>query len=228
MTTPVYWLTWIEAELPEDDAWVAAAEAAVLAGLRFPKRRAAWRLGRYAAKRALAACLADNPPSLSRIAILAAFDGAPEVFVEGGPAPFTLSISHSEGRAFCAVAAGRVALGCDLEKIEPRSAAFVADYFTPAEQTLVEGAANEDRPWLANLIWSAKESTLKALREGLRLDTRSVEVDLSAPQQTAEWRPLNVFFTEQRQPFRGWHRVEAGFVQTVVARPPAGLPIRLR
>ncbi len=227
--TPVYTLTRTEDDLPNDDAWLAPEEAAVLAGLRFPKRRAEWRLGRYAAKQALVACLAGASawPALSSIAIRAAEDGAPEVFVDGNPAPFTLSISHSGGQAFCAVAPGSVALGCDLEKIEPRSPAFVSDYFTTEEKALVEGAAEGDRAWVANLIWSAKESALKALREGLRLDTRSVVVDCPAPQKTTAWRPLVVFFGEQRQPFYGWYRVDGGFVQTVTMRPPPAFPVAL-
>ncbi len=227
--TPVYTLTWNAADLPEDNAWMAPDEAAVLAGLRFPKRRAEWRLGRYAAKQALVACLAEAAaqPALSSIAIRAAEDGAPEVFVDDEPAPFTLSISHSGGQAFCVVAPGSVALGCDLEKIEPRSPAFVSDYFTPEEQALVEGAAAADRAWLANLIWSAKESALKALREGLRLDTRSVVVNLAAPQKTTTWRPLVVFFNERGQTFQGWYRVEGGFVQTVAAHPSPSFPMAL-
>ena len=225
--TPVYTLTWTAADVPEDDVWMAPAEVAVLASLRFPKRRAEWRLGRYAAKQAVAAFLADER-TLPSIAVRAAADGAPEVFLEGGPAPLTLSISHSGGQAFCAIAPGDTALGCDLEKVEPRSAAFVADYFTPEEQALVEGATAADRPWLANLIWSAKESALKALREGLRLDTRSVAVRLSSPQKTTRWHPLAVFFTEQCQTFEGWYRVDGGFVRTVAASPAPGCPVVLR
>ena len=70
-----------------------------------------------------------------------------------------------------------MALGCDLELVEPRSDRFVADYLTAAEQQLVLGAGPE-RDLVANLIWSAKESALKVLRVGLRRDTRSVEVTL--------------------------------------------------
>ncbi len=76
----------------------------------------------------------------------------------------------------CVVAPAGVSLGCDLEVIEPRSAAFVTDYFTRNEQALVERTSKEERPRLVTLLWSAKESALKALHVGLRLDTNSVEV----------------------------------------------------
>lgn len=50
----------------------------------------------------------------------------------------TVSLSHRAGLALCTVAPAGVALGCDLEPVEPRSDAFVADYLTPAERALVE------------------------------------------------------------------------------------------
>ena len=50
--------------------------------------------------------------------------------------------------------------------IEPRSDAFVADYFTIEEQALVARASAADRDRILALLWSGKESALKALREG--------------------------------------------------------------
>jgi 4'-phosphopantetheinyl transferase len=51
----VYWLDQTQADVPAGDEWLCAREAACLARLRFAKRRADWRLGRWTAKRALAA-----------------------------------------------------------------------------------------------------------------------------------------------------------------------------
>jgi hypothetical protein len=59
-------------------------ELAGLAGLRVARRRRDWRLGRRTAKTAVAA-LVDAP--LPEIEIVAAFDGAPEVRIDGAPAP---------------------------------------------------------------------------------------------------------------------------------------------
>ena len=109
------------------------------------------------------------------------------------PAAVTVSISHRSGAAICAVAMSGVDLGCDQEVIEPRSEAFVADYFTEDEQALVARVCEADRSRLVTLLWSAKESALKALREGLRLDTRSVDVSpVDGAFDLNGWRPLRV------------------------------------
>jgi phosphopantetheinyl transferase len=75
----------------------------------------------------------------------------------------------------CAVAPPSAEVGCDLETVEPRSPAFLADYFTDAEPNLVARTPAAMRDRVLTLLWSAKESALKALGSGLRLDTRSVD-----------------------------------------------------
>ena len=107
-----------------------------------------------------------------------------------GPTARKISLSHSSGRAVCAVALSGAALGCDLEEIAPRSDAFVADYFTSEEQSMVAGSSPAGRPLVSTLIWSAKESALKALQAGLRLDTRSLIV--SVDDSSGAWHPLQV------------------------------------
>jgi hypothetical protein len=79
-------------------------------------------------------------------------------------------------------------VGCDLETIEPRADAFVGDFFTANEQTLVERTPAEKRSLLVTLLWNAKESALKALNVGLRLDTTYIDVNLThiAPEQTED------------------------------------------
>jgi hypothetical protein len=47
-------------------------------------------------------------------------------------------------------------VGCDLELIEARSAAFVEQWLAPAERELVRRARATEQAWLTNLIWSAK------------------------------------------------------------------------
>jgi 4'-phosphopantetheinyl transferase len=65
-------------------------------------------------------------------------------------------------------------VGCDIELVEPRSAAFVEQFLTAAEGRTIAAAA--DPALAANLCWSAKESLLKALRVGLARDLRELEV----------------------------------------------------
>ncbi len=223
--TGVLWLEQSAADVPPGDEWLSAGEAARLAGVRFEKRRQDWRLGRWTAKRTVAAwlCLRESPADLARIEIRTTASGKPEVFLGGQPAPFSISISHSAGVAACAVASGETALGCDLETIERRSGAFVRDYFTAAETAAVEQAAEDARRLLVTLIWSAKESALKALGEGLRQDTRAVEVSADASPD-AEWARLQVRHRQAGRVLEGWWKAREGFVRTIVAEPPVGAP----
>jgi 4'-phosphopantetheinyl transferase len=226
----VYWLEQSAADVPVGNDWLSADEALCLGGLRIAKRRTDWRLGRWTAKCALAAHL-EVPATLQvfkKMDIRPAPSGAPEAFFGNRPAAVTISLSHSSGIAICVMTESGVEMGCDLETVEPRSDAFVADYFTVEEQARVARASAADRPWLLALLWSAKESALKALREGLRLDTRSVIVNpLAESCDINGWSPLSVRFTEGRV-FQGWWQHTGNIVRTVVADPPPGSPIPLK
>jgi 4'-phosphopantetheinyl transferase len=241
----VYWLEQAEADVPLEDRWLSAREMLSLSGLRFAKRRADWRLGRWTAKRAIADCL-GLPADLSALAdteIRTAPSGAPQVFFAGQTQPVTISISHRAGTALCTVALSRDSLGCDLEMIERRSDAFTADYFTINERALVESTLVEHQPLLVTLLWSAKESALKALGTGLRLDTNCLEVSfietlLPHSQQhrqdlhlvpmlsvdTDQWRPLRLRYCKT-QVFGGWWRYTDGMVRTVVSAFSFSSPI---
>jgi 4'-phosphopantetheinyl transferase len=113
--------------------------------------------------------------------------------------------------------------GCDLEQVEPRSAGFVSDFLTRAEASYVDNTV--DPAEAANLIWSAKESALKVLRTGLRLDTREVEVTVQTG-QTSGWSPLRVRVPGGRR-LPGWWRRGGEFVLTVVCRSEAPPPVPL-
>jgi 4'-phosphopantetheinyl transferase len=228
----VYWLEQSEADVPKEDDWLSASEAVRLKSMRFAKRRADWRLGRWTAKRALALSLnmPRHPKALAGIEIRPAQSGAPEVFLANQPAWVTVSLSHRGGSAVCAVALSGAALGCDLEIIEPRSDAFMADYFTAEEQAWVAQESVADRSRLLALLWSGKESALKALREGLRLDTRCVTVSLVEAPQSGDangWRPLHVRYGDG-QTFHGWWQHTGDLLRTLVAAPPPGPPILLK
>ena|SRR5579863_5427778 len=229
----ISWLEQAEAEVPADDVWLSANEKSIFDALRFPKRRADWRLGRWTAKLAVAACL--NLPSdlkgLAGIEIRAASSGAPEVFVEGRPGTVSIALSHRNGIALCAVASVEDRFGCDLEFVEPRSSAFFDDYFTNTEKQLIENVNPEQTPELVTLIWSAKESALKALREGLRLDTQCVSVAPSAELQSSNlnerWRSMKVNYAGKRD-FSGWWRVEGALVRTIVSTQSLEIPVRIQ
>lgn len=243
----VYWLIQTQADLPGGYGWLARRERAALETLRIPKRRADWLCGRWTAKQAVRACIGSGEverdrdevrtrehaaepgfetrmaPEWEKIEILAEADGDPAAFLVGSPLPLTISLSHRSGLALCAVAAGRPELGCDIEHIEPRSAGFIADYLTEKERALIEGSPEDARELLANLVWSAKESALKALRKGLRRDTRTLEVglDSGAGSETPpdRWGSLAVRHAAGRVHL-GWWRTEDGHIVTIVADPP--------
>jgi len=221
----IYWLIQTLADVSRDDSWLSAREQAIASRMYFEKRRQDWRLGRWAAKQTVLRYLKlrPDPAVASSLEIIAAPDGAPEAFLHEKPAPISLSISHSAGTAFCAVCSAGIPLGCDLEEIRPREANFAADYLTCEELLAVEKAGHADRDLLITLIWSAKESVLKALRHGLRRDTRSVQV---LPHITIgkNWSPLAAVDLETAHSFHGWWRAEEDRVQTIASdvatRPP--------
>ena len=219
-------------------------------GLRFPKRRADWLLGRWTAKKAVAIRLGlpRHADSLANIEIRQTPSGAPEVLVANEATPLMISLSHRGGRSICALAPAGEAVGCDLELVEPRSDAFVADYFAPEEQSLAARVSEADRPLVLALLWSAKESALKALGTGLRLDTRCVIVSPVDPQPNPKkeaaargeewlgrderadaregWRPLRVRHGGG-QVFYGWWFHRDGFLRTAVTSFLCAEPILL-
>jgi 4'-phosphopantetheinyl transferase len=218
-------LAWAAAaEIPAGEAWLTEKESRVHASLRIPRRALDWRLGRWVAKGAVRAALAPDAAAPGDIEVLAAPGGAPSVrLLSGRATPVTLSLSHSGGVGFAAAAAGSLGLGCDVETVEARSDAFVADYFTQAETLWIE-AGGALRATRANLLWSAKESALKALGEGLRLDTRAVEVEAveAAGEDPSVWRHLAVEVPGGHT-FPGYWRVHEGKAWTVAAQRPIRL-----
>jgi len=217
-----------EEDVPESNDWLGERERDHFRTLTFLKRRADWRLGRWAAKCAIAS-LQSIPLHLDLLAtieICPLASGAPQVLLHNLPADVSISLSHRSGIAICALTANSVRLGCDLELIEPHSAAFVADYFSGEEQELMEKVASADRWRAVALLWSAKESALKVLQEGLRRDTRSVVVKAGNLSFAESWSSLEVHSIEG-DVFHGWWRQVDGMVQTVVADHSFAAPVGL-
>jgi len=216
----VFWLEQSEREVPSGDWWLSESERALVDWLHIPKRRADWRLGRWTAKQAVSLYfnLPRKEQALAAVELRPAPSGSPEAFIHGRAAPSQLSLSHSHGWGLCAIARLGVEVGCDLETVEPRSPAFLIDYFTAEEQELVARTpvASQDR--MLTLLWSTKESALKALRCGLRADTRSVNVVPADFLQTRgeEWSPVSAMHISGRD-FGGWWRISRDLVRTIVA-----------
>lgn len=236
----IYWFEQTIADVPANDSWLTARERDYLRTLRVPKRHEDWLLGRWTAKNAAAVFLGISVESrsLQDIEVKPRLSGAPKLFFKNEPAPVSLSLTHRSSHAACALAQCHVALGCDIETVEPHSDAFASDYFAPEEQALVMNTAPPDRLWILSLLWSAKESALKVLEEGLRLDTREVIVKFpgcsySPRHKRADslcrgpgWSPLQVRRTNN-QMFYGWWSHSGDLLRTVMANIPSGPPIRL-
>lgn len=220
MTTPLVLLA-AAFELPAGEDWLGPAERATLLRYHVPKRRRDFRLGRFAAKGAMA--LLDGRGGAfapRRFEVRPVPGGAPKAFRDGAPVAVALSISHSDGWASAAVHRGKGRLGCDLERIEARSRAFLEDYLTPDEQAFVAAGPESENPLRATLVWSAKEAVMKALGEGLRLSPASVEVAPALqPASEAGWRRFSVLAPHVAADLRGFWRAVGPFVLTVAGGP---------
>ena len=207
----------VASELPPGDGWLRPAERAILRRFRAPRRRRDFRLGRFAARRVLA-LVAGGERTLApeRFEIRPAPGGAPQAFCGGARLAVALSISHSDGWASAAAQRGTGPLGCDLERIEPRSPAFLEDYLTKGEQAFVACAPASGRALRATLLWSAKEAVMKALGEGLRLAPASVEVVPAIhPVSETGWRSFSISAPPAAAGLRGFWRVVGERVLTV-------------
>ena len=179
MQNPIYWML-VDSHpmVLEAQEVLSPFELQKYSTFRFPKRRDEWMLGRWTAKRLMHSIPDYQHYGLDQIEIRNTPQGAPYLQLPERATPAEcLTISHSGNLALCALSTGlNLRIGIDLENIEGRTETFVLDYFTHAERQLVNKVPVEARAEVVTLIWSAKESMLKALGTGLHRDTRSVEV----------------------------------------------------
>jgi phosphopantetheinyl transferase (holo-ACP synthase) len=128
-------------------------------------------------QRLLATSTGEMPPG-KNIRILQDDRGQPtaELSTNPGSRVGEVSLSHSNGLAIAAAALPGTffGLGLDMEKVAPRSEAWVTDYFTEDEI----GLAGDDNERWSRLtrIWCLKEAALKAMGTGLRFDLRGINV----------------------------------------------------
>jgi phosphopantetheinyl transferase len=212
--------------VPGGHRWLSERELDALSDMGFTRRRWSWRLGRWTAKRAIAARLGgDLGPA--DVEILAAEDGAPETYIRGAPSPVRVSISHTGDVSLCAVAPRGMLLGCDVETVENRGNMFARDYFASSELERVLEERRDQREIVETLVWSAKESGLKAIRDGLRRDTREVVVDIGGTGGAREWTPIGVTVSDGTCRLFGWWSARDGRIYSVVTGQPCPAPVSL-
>jgi 4'-phosphopantetheinyl transferase len=146
---------------------------------------------------------------------------------EAPPAPVSFNLSHAEGLVVCAVAAGALELGIDVEKVDPRRAddAVWEHYFATTEVAALRALPAAERCERFFTYWTLKEAYMKARGLGMALplhdfwflveEGRPVRIAFSAalPDQPQRWQ-----FAQQRLP--GDHLI-------AVAAAPASDPVRL-
>lgn len=146
----------------EDTGALVGEEHRIYARYRSPRRRAEFLAGRIAARRAVARALCDERGA--ELEIGKDPTGAPSVV--GHPA-LHVSISHSH--ALAAAIAAPFAVGVDLERTEPRPAAFARLFFTDAEHERLATVPEPEREELLHVLWTRKEAASKVGRWGGRL-----------------------------------------------------------
>jgi 4'-phosphopantetheinyl transferase len=204
------------------------AESAQYRGYLSPRHRRDWLLGRWTAKRLIQAHIMANDgfrPALNSFTIEHEPSGAPystshhpalQQKCDDGRMPLALSISHSNGYAFCALCddkRGDVRLGADIELVEPRADDFTQNFLTADEQASLNAAPSALHDLLVTATWSAKEAVLKTTHLGLRADPRTIQCILH-PARPRHWTPFYIEIEPAMRaqtgglgPLRAWWRV---------------------
>lgn len=181
--------------------------------LKVPKRKREWLSARLIVKKLIRASIPElEQVPFSKIQILKEPSGAPFILVENGKQTrVEISFSHSHEHVFAACSSEDIRFGTDLEWIESRSKEFVEDYFTENEIRQVLSSDPDQADLITTVIWSAKEAVLKALRTGLSLDTRKIEIGFTTePSEKEGWLRLEI-----KPPSRLLWRREGDFVETL-------------
>lgn len=189
------------------------------ARLKVPKRKEEWMGSRLAVKRLIFACRPQlGLANLAQVQILKEHSGVPFLQInEAGRLLGWLSLSHSHGHVLAAYSPDDIRFGVDLELIEYRSIDFVRDFFTTAEVQQATIGAPDQKIVATTIIWSAKGVVLKAISEGLRIDTRKIEIHFSPETSNgARWNRLDITSADVKIPSQRllW-RKEGDFIQTL-------------
>jgi 4'-phosphopantetheinyl transferase len=235
MSDLIYWTVTHDEQTPcvsfsqPFEAYLTLNELDRLGLLRFPKRRAEWLHGRWTMKYLLRHSAADYI-GLSPVWVQVKNEPEGMPYLEKLPdakrLPVNISISHRDHHAFCGLTtAPDIQVGVDMEVVENRPPSFLEDYFTAQEYASGLALRGFEQDIWFTLLWSLKESVLKAVGKGLRLDTRNVVInqveDLTGALHNSDWRRAHVIF-EKDEPAQWhlWWRFHGRFIYSIAARFP--------
>lgn len=217
-----------EFEAPSPGEILSGEEQKKYYSLRFYKRRNEWFNGRIGAK-SLYHSLGRKSCRLqwNEIEVFNEPNGMPYFQVKGERLQDSVTISHRDQFAFCGFSAQPGLIGADMELIEARDRVFVEDFFTSEEVRQVNSLSAPLRDTYITLIWSVKEAMLKALGQGLRLDTRTVELvnlgGINPSEAVGIWRPLTVRSKlEDAKCWSTWWQLSGDYVLAVAALQKTG------
>ena len=173
-------------------------------------RRAAFVLGRIAAKLALGVAPAGWPS----VAIESGNGQPPRVAIPD----IQVSISHAGEWALAGAGPAQPRFGVDVHVPHARHRAALESCLHPDEVAALEPWGEAERLARLHVLWSAKEAVLKALGVGLGRDPATVALADAQPGQ---------FVTDGG---RAWYRTGAGWVATVavLGAVPGEVENRLR
>jgi 4'-phosphopantetheinyl transferase len=191
---PVFWNTQKFDSISEDLDWLSLSEQNRYQQFRFPKRQNDWLLGRWAAKNLLSNFLTETDSiPFHEFSIHNEDSGSPFVMWNDQRLEGSLSISHRSEYAVAAFCFDpEISIGIDLEEIEAKSLDFVEDYFTEPEVRMVLALPFEEQALTASLLWSGREAIVKALKIGLRIDTRQIALDPLPLISHGNWQRIEI------------------------------------
>jgi len=156
-------------------SWLSGEEGECIQSFGSEQRRRHFLTGRAVARQLLSDQLGVSPAA---VPLRRAEDGAVDV----EEANWRLSIAHSGNRAL-AVAA-RHPVGGDVERLTPRDPEVARFLLHPDERDLLD-TLPYDRNRTLLLLWTLKESVLKARRTGFRMSPKALRLTVEAEAQTA-------------------------------------------
>jgi 4'-phosphopantetheinyl transferase len=184
--------------LDHSGEFLAPAELAYFAGLRFLRRQQSFLLGRYAAKLALQSLLKAGDPKAIEIG-RGVFEQPVISYLSARASEVT--ISHCDEIAVALAFPSGHPMGVDIEQIDPDRLVTIRSQMSPTEREWARRAGADELAF-STLIWTAKEALSKALICGLMSPMEIFNLAEFYPLGHRVWGGLFQNFGQYR--FIGW------------------------